>query len=164
MPTIIKIIVIPADSEADLRIEEIERGNYLKLGDLVGGTFEVLTANDPPCSMYFNEDGRRLELEENERATLLLRTMRPEFSHEAPLVGDVLIVGHPDGRGNDTSVPEQLPTILFTAQLFAVEYQQQEGGEWTRMRSTFDTWMLAYLMAGYSLASSHFAAARVIPL
>lgn len=161
---LISVIVIPADSTEDLRTEEIDRNDYLKLGDLVGGALEVLVAHEPACSMYFNEDGRRLELEENERATLLLRTMRPEFISEDMLVGDVLIVGSPDSRGNETSAPKQLLTILFEAEHLAVEYQRQEGGKWTRMPTTFDTWMLAYMMAVYSLGKYDFAAARVIPV
>lgn len=151
----IKAIYIPADSAEDVYVQHIERDDYRKIQELVGGSFEVLNVNDPPCSLYFNEEGRIKELPENERATLLLRVMRPEFITESPLLGDVLLVGAPDGDGNDTSAPETLVSIILGGRRVAIEFQRGEGKPYKRMESTFDNYLLGYMMALYALNRYH---------
>lgn len=144
MPTI-KCLVIPADNQLPIRTEEFERDDLAAMQRLVGGYLEVINLDNPPCSLFMNEDGRFLRRPANERATLILQVGKPAFIGAEPLVGDCLIVGAPDGRGNDTTVPDELVTLLLEAEQFNVDIQRSEGGPWERWSSGLDIpWQIVY--------------------
>lgn len=150
----IKVIVIPANSDQALRVEEMESSDLEHMQRLVGGSIEVLNLDNPGCSLYFNEDGNRRGLPENLRATALLYVGSPAFLGYTKLVGDAFIAGIPDAKGDDTSAPEELLTLLFHDGKFRVEVQLSEGGPWLRAPGgEYETWSSAYAQAIEMLSS-----------
>ena len=161
----IKVIVVPADREQPLRIEELEASDLDHMQCLVGGDLEVINLEEPSCSLFINEDGGYRQLPANERATLLLRVGRPAFLTAPSLVGDAFITGAPDRSGDDTDAPEQLRQVLFDAKYLEVEAQTEEGGPWLVYLSGYDSWEEAYLGAIGLLKNSGLVhAARVVPV
>lgn len=83
-------IVIPADGSPRRLVTPAIAGTFGvdELQALVGGNFEVLRAPDGRGLLLMNEDGKRLGLPLNERATMAMRRyLRPG----AVIVGDVVL-------------------------------------------------------------------------
>jgi hypothetical protein len=101
--TVIKIILIPVDEDKPIELREVG-GKLEEYQGFVGGYIEVLNTDD--CSMYVNDEGKIASLPPNRRATDFLFAKIPEFWDI--IVGDAVVVGPPDGEGNDTSVPPEV--------------------------------------------------------
>lgn len=163
--SIIKCLVIPADPEQPLRIEEMEASDLDHMQRLVGGSIEVVNLDNPPCSLYFNEEGSRHSLNENLRATAILYVGRPAFIGHTTLLGDAFITGMPDRQGDDTDAPEEMYQLLFHDGCFRIEVQLIEGGPWLRAPGgEYESWTKAYAKAIEMLSTWEFVeGARVIP-
>ena len=99
MATIKAVIV---DPDGEVRKTEIEN-SLAPIQAVVGGYIEGVFGDD--CTIYVNEEGIILSLPYNPSATLFANKFVAE-GHT--LFGTVLIVGPPDGHGNDTSVHESV--------------------------------------------------------
>lgn len=108
-------IRIPADGEQPIERVELERGNIGQYQEIVGGCFGVIDVNDPPASLFFNDEWLNIQLPLNARATALLYAAAPEHIGYNALGGDVLVLGHPDRRGDTTSAPDGLYDKLVRA-------------------------------------------------
>jgi hypothetical protein len=144
MPT---AIVIPADREQPLRVEEIEQGGLAHCQRLVGGYIQVINLDNPPCSMYLNEDGKVQELPLNKRATAVMWVHNPVFFEHDIIVGDALITGPPDDQGYDTDVPKVLEQLLLNCEGVRIEIQKTEDGPWIATPGRYPSWSAAYMEA-----------------
>lgn len=107
--SLIKIVVIPADSSQAVEVREIEATPEV-MGGIVGGWLEVVGLTGPLASLYINEEGKLRRLPLNQRATALVQrhnAMLGDF-----IVGDVFIAGPPDLEGNDTDAPEEYQRLV----------------------------------------------------
>ena len=141
-------IIIPADNELAMRQAEIGASHLPDYQAVTGGLIELVGLDNPPSSLYFNEEGKLLELPMNRRATLLLWMHNPAFRMRDVIVGDALMVGSVDSEGYDTSVPDELAKMLFEAKRFRPEVQVYGEDAWHGNQRRFDNWMDAY---GYVL-------------
>lgn len=64
-------IVIPADPEQPVRLEQLGRNDLDTYRHLGGGNIEHINLERPVASVYFNEEGKLVELPSNPRATAL---------------------------------------------------------------------------------------------
>lgn len=161
----INSIVIPADDEQPLRQSDLSPGGLEDRQQLVGGFIQGVDLPEPPARLYFNEDGKLMNLPPNKRATLLLWLHNPKFRYQDIIVGDAFIVG-PVGRdSSDTSVPDNYVQTLFEGTRFRVELQPRGTNEWHEHPDRFDDWVTAYEHAvGWSgTLPRHLHAARVVP-
>lgn len=160
----INSIVIPADDEQPLRQADLSVGGLADRQQLVGGFIQGVDLPDPPARLYFNEEGKAMELPPNKRATLLLWTHNPAFRYQDFIVGDAFIVG-PGRSSADTSAPDEYVRTLFDATRFHVEVRSRGQAEWQEHPERFDDWLTAYEHAvGWSGGlSRHMLAVRVVP-
>ena len=101
-----KALVIKADDTSALI--DIEQ-NVKVLQDAVGGYIEAVISTDD-WVMYANEDGLRLNLPLNRKASSLVLAIcevggRPVPLGAGQLVGDVVITGY-DDEGDNAPIPE----------------------------------------------------------
>lgn len=112
-----KLIVIPTDKTETCRLLEVQDDmDELNLfQSIVGGYVELVKTIDSAISMFANEDGLRLNLNFNDRASKLAsRRYGSTF-----IVGDVVIMGAMDEDGECKTVPDEyvatfIPSINAT--------------------------------------------------
>jgi hypothetical protein len=159
----INSIVIPADDEQPLRQSELPREGLADRQQLVGGYIQGVDVGDPPGRLYFNEEGKYMDLPPNKRATLLLWVHNPAFRHQDVIVGDAFLVG-PAKRSADSGVPDEYVQALFNATSFRVELRSPGATEWQAHPERFDDWATAYEHAvGWSEAPRDTLTVRVVP-
>lgn len=113
-----KGIVVPHDATAPLELREFsELGDYQQA---VGGWIEAVDVASLGVTVYVNEEGLLQHLPLNSRATFLWWFHVPEARHRAMLVGDVVLVGMPDRKGDSTDIPAELSMLLRSDGPFAV--------------------------------------------
>ena len=101
-----KVVIIPADAELPIRVDEVEpRIDLDFLQKQVDGYIEPIdfTLEAKEVTMYVNEEGKLQGLPYNARATFLAADSIMDFDYVA---GDVVIVGPVDDEGEDTSLTE----------------------------------------------------------
>lgn len=143
----IRAIVVPADIQQPLRLEDIAPDDLNKYRELVGGNIEIVTLDNPRSCMYFNEEGKALGLPTNQRATLLLWVHNSAFRGRDVLVGDTFLVGPPTKSGYDTAAPDELVKLLFHTQRFRVLVQTAGDPKFYGNLLTYSHWMNAYTKA-----------------
>lgn len=162
----IKAIVIPADVEQPLRQEQLSPADAAAYREIVGGPLEIVTFDRPRACLYVNEEGK-LETAAvvNARATLL------SWAHNSALrnrndvvVGDVLLVGPPDGQGVDLGIPETYVELLFATTAFTIEVQVHGDDGWYGNEQVYSDVFAAY-SAGVTLALrwTNVVDVRVVP-
>jgi hypothetical protein len=110
--SLIKAVVYPADVREPLSVLEIEASDLGVFQALVAGDIEALALYNPEMTLYLNEDGRRLRLPMNRRATVLANAHNEAFNAgNDSIVGDTFIVGPVDEDGNDTDAPERFISL-----------------------------------------------------
>lgn len=115
-----KVVVIPADSDLPIRVEDLPpRHNLDFLQKQVAGYIEPVdvTMDGQEVTMYVNEEGKLQGLPYNPRATFLAQDSIMAFDY---IAGDVVVVGPVDDEGDDTGLTE--------AQVEAL--QQPTGAAW----------------------------------
>lgn len=141
-------LLIPADSDADITSVTLERGDLRYMQQAVGGLIEFADFDDG-ASLVFNEEGKLHQLPINPRATMLLWLGNKAFVGADLVVGDCLLLGRPDRRGETTGAPEHYVKLLTTARVFEVQVRASKSGEWLPAGMRFNFWDMAY---GYAIA------------
>jgi hypothetical protein len=161
----INSIVIPADDEQPMRQNQLLMGGLADRQQIVGGFIQAVDLGEPPARLYFNEDGKQMELPPNKRATLLLWVHNPAFRQQDFIVGDAFVVGPVGRRSTDMSVPDEYVQTLFQATRFHVEVRPYGDPEWHEHPERFDDWVTAYEHAvRWSTGPPrHMLAVRVVP-
>lgn len=160
----INTIVIPADDEAPLRQQQLDATDLDAYRGLVDGNLEALPLEQPAASMYLNGDGKILGLPVNARATMLLWAHTKQLRFQDYIVGDVFLTGPVNADGWDTSVPDELITLL-DAERLRIEVQTYGDPQWYGNDLRFNAWTAAYAYA-LDLARSWTAVEdiRVLPV
>ena len=138
----IDTIVIPADDEMPLRRQQLDTTNLSAYRGLVEGNLEVLSLEQPAATMYLNGDGKICQLPVNVRATMLLWAHVKELRFQDYIAGDVFLTGPVNHDGWDTSVPDELDTLL-DAQRLRIEIQTYGDPQWYGNDLRFDAWTVA---------------------
>lgn len=161
---VINSIVIPADRAQPLAQSELIAASLDDYQQLVGGLIQKVPLEQPPASMYLNEEGKLHSLPINNRATMLLWMHNRAFRYEDIIVGDAFLVGRADKRGVDTNVPDEYVERLFEARQFRVEVQARGDSGWHQDGAYLDQWTSAY---AYALAvveqRDQVADVRIVP-
>jgi len=121
---------------------------------LVGGHIEVITLDRPPASLYFNEEGKLLELPVNLRATTILWAHNSAFRGQDAIQGPAFIVGPVDRHGDDQTAPPDLIDLLFHTTRYRVQVQAQNSINWNDTGRVFTDWFEAYAY-GVQFAQQH---------
>ncbi|MGO4470384.1 DUF3846 domain-containing protein [Arthrobacter sp. M-10] len=138
----IHAIQIPVEEDRPLYKVAIE--NLAGMQAAVGGYIEILDLGPLLASLVVNEEGKLLKQEINRRATLLFWLLFPSIRHHDVIVGDVLIVGHPDKDGNTTDAPANVVKLLFETKSYKAEFQTYDdpdkfNGNLRRFDDYFET-------------------------
>lgn len=103
----LKGLVLTSDGRAQVRTLAGEA--LADMQKIVGGYIELVTVpahgDRSGASLYVNEDGKRLGLPQNPRATDFCRQNGVGLAADDGLCGDVLIMGPPEDS-DDTDVPD----------------------------------------------------------
>lgn len=113
----VKMVFIPVDTDEEVEVREADDAEALQAA--VGGWLEAIDVPSLGVRIYINEEGRVRHLPFNSRASFLWRYYVPR-DRPAMLVGDVIVVGAPDKRGDDTDVPESALRLLTQEQEVAL--------------------------------------------
>ncbi len=112
-------LIIPADGERP--IEEREFAQLEDYQAAVGGWIEAVDLPSIGVTIYVNEGGLIRQLPFNSRASFLWWYHVPEARQKAMLVGDAVMVGMPDRRGDSTDLPATVSNLLLVSQRYRVE-------------------------------------------
>ena len=140
----ITAIVIPVDPKQPIRQQHLDKRDLDAYRQIVGGNIEVLNLERPAASLYFNDEGKLLEFSVNARATVLLWAHNSAFRGHDVIVGPALIVGPPDHKGDDTTVPDDLVHLLFNTKRYGVQVRLRGDSRWRENSEVFDDWFEAY--------------------
>lgn len=137
--------VVPAAEGA-----AIELRDFAQLEDyqaVVGGYLEPVDVPSLGITIYVNEEGLLRQLPFNSRATFLWWYEVHEARQSAMLVGDAVIVGMPNRRGESTDVPQSLVDILTRAGAWRVQVKSLGDPRWHQSTATHADYFEALVMA-----------------
>ncbi|EXJ50910.1 DUF3846 domain-containing protein [Microbacterium sp. MRS-1] len=158
-----KGIYIPADQEAPL-----ERRDLAGLEDYqaaVGGYIEAVDLPEAGATLFVNEEGLLRKLLFNPRATFLWWFWVPAARHKAMLVGDAILVGSSDQRGDETDVAEPLAASLLSPYGHRVEVLTHGDPTWYGNRASYPDYFEAAVWAMTLLERwTQAADVRILPL
>lgn len=143
-------IFIPADDSVALTLREFSgRRDYQTA---IGGYIEAVELSEPKfaaSTLMINEEGKFLPEPPNKRATLLLWIHQPALRLRDEIVGDAILVGRANARGNCTVVPQRLRDVLFEAKVLTIEavVRNNDGTKRVHRLGSFKTWVNAYVVA-----------------
>jgi Domain of unknown function (DUF3846) len=157
-------IVIPVNLQQPIRQQQFHKNDLDAYRQLVGGHLEVISLDRPPASLYFNEEGKLLDLPVNIRATTILWAHNSAFRSEDAIMGPAFIVGPVDRHGDDQTAPLDLINLLFHTTRYRVQVQAQNSTSWNDIGRVFTDWFEAYAY-GVHLAQQRalVAEVRVVP-
>lgn len=156
-------IVIPADAESPL-----EQRDFARLEDYqaaVGGWIEAVDLHDLGVTIYVNEEGLLRQMPFNSRASFLWWYHVPEARQTTMLVGDAVLIGLPDRKGDSTDVPREVQNRLLTATRYRIELKLAGESGWHRNPASFSDYWEALVWAMVLLERIHDAVdVRVSPV
>ncbi len=131
-------VLLPSDALIPLETATFQADDLPFLRLAVGGDTARVDLFQPAATLYMNEDGPRLRLPMNRRATLIARAANPS-RRGREILGDAVLVGPPDENRVDTSVPADYRDVLFARNgRFRVEFQSLADGR--RMPLSHPVW------------------------
>ncbi|WP_437770661.1 DUF3846 domain-containing protein [Arthrobacter sp. KNU40] len=135
-------IQIPQDEDRPLYKVTIE--DLAGMQAAVGGYIEILDLGPLVASLVVHEEGKLERKPINRRATLLFWLLFPSIRHHDVIVGDVLIVGHPDKDGNTTDAPANVIKLLFETKSYKAEFQTyDDANKFNGNRMRFEDYFVA---------------------
>jgi hypothetical protein len=143
----VQAIVVPADLSKPIRLEQLDKHDAGAYRRIVGGRLEAVQLTDPAGGVYFNDEGKLQELPVNHRLTMLLWMHNKLFRGADVIVGNGLIVGPPDGEGDDQDAPGELVELLFKTAEFRVQARKADARSWHTTLDTVSEWTDAYRLA-----------------
>lgn len=145
----VKGLLLVVDSDAP--VEERELSSLDDYQAAVGGWIESVDIPSLGVTIYVNEEGLLRQLPLNSRATFLWWFHVPAARQKAMLVGDALLVGMPDSRGESTDVPQAVVDTLTNPGTWRVEVQTVGDPKWYRNQSTYTDYFEALVWAMVTL-------------
>ncbi|SDB87219.1 protein of unknown function [Raineyella antarctica] len=138
-------IIIPADENSPCVTQE-----FIGLKDYrqaVGGLIEPVDLPRIGATIYVNEEGLILDLPLNVRATILRWFWMPDTLRQSTLVGDAVLVGMPDPRGDTTDLPDWFAKNVLCTLGHYVEIKLVTRPEWYANRQRFASYFEAAVWA-----------------
>ncbi|WP_160665081.1 DUF3846 domain-containing protein [Pseudarthrobacter sp. ATCC 49987] len=114
-------IQIPHDEDRPLY--KVEVNDLSGMQAAVGGLIQAIDLGPLHSTFFVNEEGKLEKQSINRRATLMWWLLFPSARHMDVIVGEALMVGHPDEEGNSTDVPEAVTKLLFETKSYKAEFQ-----------------------------------------
>ena len=143
-------VQIPQDEQRPLYKVAIEGLEGMQAA--VGGYIEIVDLGPLTASLVVDENGKLSQKPINRRATLLFWLLFPSIRHRDVVVGDALIVGHPDSHGMTTDVPEAVTKLLFETKSYKAEFQTfDDANKFNGNQVRFEDYFAA---ANYALGKS----------
>lgn len=136
--TTIKCLVVPADQEQPVRVEEFERGDLKAMQKLVGGLIAAIDLGEPEVTIWNHEEAKLVEAPLNHRATLLWWCAENRMMNVDVICGDVFITGLTDEDGETTSAPQDFLDLVLSTPMYKYEILTFNGGEWAGNGLRFD--------------------------
>lgn len=139
-------VFIPADQEHPL-----ERRDVHALDDYratVGRNIEAVDLPEAEATLFINEEGWLRLLPVNARATLLWWLWVPAARRaRSVLLGDAILVGASDRRGEESDVPEDLAASLLYPHGHGIELRVPGGSRWHPVPAHFPSYHQAVAQA-----------------
>ncbi|WP_409048298.1 DUF3846 domain-containing protein [Microbacterium sp. HA-8] len=158
-----KGIYIPADQEAPLEHRELQ--GLEDYQTVVGGYIEAVDLPEAGATLFVNEEGLLRKLPFNPRATFLWWFWVPAARYKAMLVGDAILVGSSDQRGDETDVPEPLAASLLSPYGHRVEVLTHGDPKWYGNQASYPDYFEAAVWAMTLLERwTQAKAVRILPL
>jgi hypothetical protein len=139
MATTLCRIVIPADAENAIYLEEIERNCRPQYEWIVAGNVRSVGLAHPECALYMNQHSPSPHKPLNERATLIVQCFKPVVGKYDEVTGDAFILGL-----SHTDAPDELIRTLTGQHELHLEVQFTPDASWVRQTTVFDDWERAY--------------------
>lgn len=117
----IRVIRIPQEETKPL--EQVALSDFAAMQAAVDGYIEFVDLEPLQASLVVDEEGKLKSKPINRRATLLFWLLVPAARLRDAIVGDILIVGYPDGDGNTTDVPTEVVELLLGTESYKAEFQ-----------------------------------------
>ena len=141
-------LLIPADDNTPIRRLGLDPADLQVWRRAVGGDLNHIPVPDPPCLFTVrqgtvHEGANPDRLPFNHRATVLLSALYKPWATTGYLVGDAVITGHPDARGEPVDVPDTLTKLLLHARLFKAEVRLHGQQGWASNMMVFADWVSA---------------------
>lgn len=124
----VKGLLVPLDETASIETRE-----FAGLDDYqaaVGGWIEPVDVPSLGVTIYVNEEGLIRQLPLNTRATFLWWFHVPAARQKAMLVGDAVLVGMPDHKGDSTDVPNAVIGLTAAGRPWRIEYLTETDARW----------------------------------
>lgn len=135
-------VVIPVlESEPLFTITVNDYKDYQKV---VEGTFQILDLDEPPASLFVNDEGKNLSFPMNRRATLLLWVHNPAFFQRDVIAGPALLIGAANAQGITQGVPDALYDLFFETPAYKAEVQTIGDPKWYGNQARYEDWITAY--------------------
>lgn len=141
-------LLIPSGNDP---IEERTLASLPDYQEAVGGWIEAIDLPDVGITIYVNEEGLLRQLPFNPRATFLWWYHQAAARQQTMLVGNAIVVGLPDQRGESTDVPESVAELFLRPGLWRVEVQTTDGPIWFRSQMTYQDYWEALVWAMVTL-------------
>jgi hypothetical protein len=160
---VIHAIQIPHDEDRPLY--KVEVNGLSSMQAAVGGLIQAIDLGPLHATFFVNEEGKLEQQPINRRATLMWWLLFPSARHMDVIVGEALMVGHPDEQGNSTDVPEAVTKLLFETKSYKAEFQTyDDANKFNGNRMRFEDYFVA---ANYALGKAESWSAvqrcRVVP-
>lgn len=155
-------VIIPADIDSALRVQEFH--DLRDYQTAVGGLIEAIDLDNPPMSLFANDEAKLIGLPINQRASALWWLHVPAVYGIDFLSGDVVLIGRPDEEGETQSAPDEFVRLLLEPTTYRVLVQTADSGTaWSGNGRRFDSYFEA---ATYAIDLGHrwtlVTAARVV--
>jgi hypothetical protein len=142
--TVLQGIAITADGGSTPYLFELSSAADLQT--IVGGHLEVVKLEG--LSMFCNEDGKLLDLPYNHFATQIFRKHLPEYRISSEIVGDVVLFGSVNEKGQFQRLPAEIIDLLIAAPMdgrhYFVEVKFIHRADWYRHLTAYGYWWEAY--------------------
>lgn len=156
-------LVVPAAEDAAIVLRD-----FAQLEDyqaVVGGYIEPVDIPSLGITIYVNEEGLLRQLPFNSRITFLWWYEVHEARQTAMLVGDAVIVGIPDRRGESTDVPQPMVDLLTKTGAWRIQVKTLGDPKWHQSRDTHTDYFEALIMAMVTVERWNSAVnVRIVPV
>ena len=139
-------VIIPADIDSAPYAQQFQ--GLRDYQTAVDGLIEAIDLDDPPMSLFANEEAKLIGLPINKRATALWWLHVPAVYGFDVIAGDVVLVGPPDTHGDTQSAPDAFAQLFLQPGRFRVEVQTLgEPDTWSANERQFDDYLAAAMYA-----------------
>lgn len=157
-------IIIPVDDSQSLRQEQIDNRDWRGHQKLVGGTFEVVSLDEPEASLYCNDEALNLSMPLNQRASLIAAVHNSAFRGHSAIFGPAFLLGAVGDNGYTAGCPQLYIDLWFSTVRFRMEWRPEEESQWEDTGDTFTNVMNAYVLAAkFGINVPGVADVRVVP-